>query len=299
MAFLGNDAINRVNLHYGVQAFAQGAGGVFILAFLLRAGLSVPATLLAFCAILAGRFVIRPAILPLATRWGLKPMVIIATLGIAGQYPLLPLVQGVGWPLAALCLVSSVGEVFYWASYHAYFSVLGDAEHRGHQIEAREALAAVIGIVAPLAGGWALVTLGPGPSFAAAGLIQALAVLPLFGAPNVAVAPSAAPSLRAAWPGVLLQVADGWLSACFYYVWQIALFISLGRDLAAYGGALALAALVGALAGLALGRHVDLGHGRRAVVVAYGLAGGRRQRLRPPGPGPAIRRDDDGVLQPR
>ena len=106
MAFLGNDAINRVNLHYGVQAFAQNAGGIFILAFLLKAGLSIPATLLTFAAILTGRFIMRPAILPLARRWGLKPMVIIGALGVACQYPLLPLVHGLGWPLAALGLVA-------------------------------------------------------------------------------------------------------------------------------------------------------------------------------------------------
>jgi hypothetical protein len=35
---------------------------------------------------------------------------------------------------------------------------------------------------------------------------------------------------------------------------------------------MALAALVGAASGLALGRHVDLGHGRRAVLIAYAIA---------------------------
>jgi hypothetical protein len=272
MSFFGNDAINRVNLHYGVQSFAQGAGGLFILVSLLRAGFSVPATLMAFAAILAGRFVLRPAILPLARRWGLKPMVIIGTLGVACQYAVLGEVRGVGWPLFLLCVVASVAEVFYWASYHAYFSVLGDAEHRGHQIGAREALVAAIGIVAPLAGSWALVRLGVGPTFATVGLIQAMAVAPLIGAPNVAISRTAPPTLRAAWPGVMLQASDGWLAACFYYVWQIALFVSLGRNLAAYGGAMALAALVGAASGLALGRHIDLGHGRGAVLIAYGLA---------------------------
>jgi len=272
MAFFGNDAINRVNLHYGVQAFAQGAGGIFILVSLLRAGLSVSATLLAFAAILAGRFVLRPAILPLAKQWGLKPMVIIGTLGVACQYAVLGNVRGVGWPLVLLCVVASVAEVFYWASYHAYFSVLGDAQHRGHQIGAREALVATIGIVAPLAGSWALARLGPGPTFMAVGVIQAMAVIPLLGAPNVAISRTAPPTLKTAWPGVMLQVSDGWLGACFYYVWQIALFVSLGRNLAAYGGAMALAALVGAASGLALGRHVDLGHGRRAVLIAYGVA---------------------------
>ncbi|MEI9996558.1 MAG: hypothetical protein WDM91_18315 [Rhizomicrobium sp.] len=43
-AFVGNAAINRVNLHSAIQAFAQGVGQVFILALLLRAGVSVPDT---------------------------------------------------------------------------------------------------------------------------------------------------------------------------------------------------------------------------------------------------------------
>ena len=57
----------------------------------------------------------------------------------------------------------AVGDVFYWPSYHAYFAALGDAEQRGQQVGAREALAAVVGIGAPLIGAWALVTVGPGP----------------------------------------------------------------------------------------------------------------------------------------
>jgi hypothetical protein len=85
MAFLRNDAVNRVNLHSGVQALAQAGGGVFFLVFLLRAGVSVPAVLTALAAIQAGRFVLRPALLPLAKRWGLKPMLIIGTLGMAVQ----------------------------------------------------------------------------------------------------------------------------------------------------------------------------------------------------------------------
>jgi predicted MFS family arabinose efflux permease len=48
-------------------------------------------------------------------------------------------------------------------------------------------------------------------------------------------------------------------------VWQIALFISLGESFSAFGGALALAGLVGAIGGLILGRYIDAGHGGRAV----------------------------------
>ena len=271
MAFFGNDAVNRVNLHSAVQAFAQAGGGVFVLVFLLRGGLSVPAALMTMAAILAVRFALRPLILPLAKRWGLKPLFILGTLIVAIQYPIVATVQGIGIPLVAFCLVLAIGEIFYWPTYNAYFAAIGDPEHRGHQVGAREAFVAVAGILAPLLGGWALVAFGPHPMFAAFGLIQVLAVVPLIGAPNVAIKASAPGAFRAARLGAMLYATDGWFDACFFFVWQIALFVSLGEDFSAYGGAMALAGLVGAAFGLLLGRHVDAGHGRRAVAIAYGL----------------------------
>jgi DHA1 family inner membrane transport protein len=272
MAFLRNDAVNRVNLHYGIQVLAQGAGGIFFLVFLLRAGVSIPVTLSAQAAILAGRFFLRPAILPLAKRWGLKPMVVIGTFGIALHYPLLAQVQGVdGW-LLLLCIVAAIGEVFYWPSYNAYFAAIGDPEHRGQQISAREAMGSVVGIIAPLLGAWTLLTFGPHTMFAAVGLVQALAAVPLIGAPNVPVKAFAPNAFRAARLGAILTTADGWFDAWYIIVWQIALFVSLSESLSAYGGAMALAALVGAGCGLLVGRHIDAGGGRRAVVIAYSTA---------------------------
>lgn len=271
MAFFRNDAVNRVNLHAGVQALAQSAGGVFMLVFLLRAGLSIPAALIAMAAVMAGRFILRPAILPLARRWGLKPLLILGTIALAAQYPLLAEVEGVAGGLVAFCLVLAVGDIFYWPTYNAYFAAIGDAEHRGHQIGAREALVSVVGILAPLLGAWALVTLGPRPMFAAVGLIQALAAVPLIGLPNVAVKKAAPGAFRAARLGAVLSAADGWFDATFIFVWQIALFVSLGESLAAYGGAMALAGLAGAVFGLFLGRHVDAGYGARAVVIVYAV----------------------------
>jgi MFS transporter, DHA1 family, inner membrane transport protein len=272
MAFFRNDAVNRVNVHYGIQALAQGAGAVFFVVFLLRAGVSISATLIALAAIMAGRFAIRPVILPLAKRWGIKPMVIIGNLGLALHYPILGEVQGVdGW-LLALVIVSAVAEVFYWPCYNAYFSAIGDTEHRGHQISAREALVSIIGIIAPLLGAWMLLTLGPRPMFAIVGLVQALAALPLIGAPNVAVKASAPGAFRSARIGTILMATDGWFDAWYIFVWQIVLFLSLGESISAYGGAMALAALVGAACGLLLGRHIDAGYGRRAVLIAYSIA---------------------------
>ncbi|HUZ12674.1 MAG TPA: MFS transporter [Caulobacteraceae bacterium] len=271
MAFFSNDAINRINFHYAIQALAMGAGGIFFLAYLLHAGVPIPATLLAQAAILAGRFAWRPAILPIGKRWGLKPIVVTGVLVIAGEYPLLAQVHGVDLWLGAFCLAGAVGDTLYWSGYHAYFAALGDPEHRGHQVGAREAMAAVIGIAAPLAGGWALVTLGPRIAFAAVAVVQALSALPLLAAPNVPVLARAPGAFRAARLGMALFVADGWMGACFGLVWQVVLFVSLGGSLAAYGGAMALAALVGAIAGLLLGRHIDRGGGRRAALISFAV----------------------------
>jgi DHA1 family inner membrane transport protein len=272
MAFLRNGAINRVNLHSAVQALAQGAGGVFVLIYLLRAGLSVPAALLAQAAIVAGRFLLRPLALPFAHRWGLKPLVIAGALLMAAPFPLLAEIRGVGPRLLALCLVSSMGEVLYWMAYNAWFAALGDPEHRGSQIGAREALVAAAGVVGLLVGTWALVSLGPRPAFAAIALVQAAAVLPLLGAPNVSIHTGAPGDLAAARPALLLIAADGWFDATFFFVWQIALFVSLGRSVAAYGGAMVLAGLAGAVAAPLVGRHIDAGNGRTAALLVYVLA---------------------------
>jgi hypothetical protein len=186
------------------------------------------------------------------------------------QYPLLGEVRGVGAALVGLCVVSAVGEAFYWSTYHAYFAALGDDEHRGQQIGVREAIAEIAGIASPLGTGWLLVEFGPRVAFGATSVVVMLSALPLLWAPDVPVARHVKAAFRSALPGMLLFAADGWIAAGYALVWQIALFLSLGESLLAYGGALAIAALVGALGGLVLGRKIDDGHGKAAVGYAFG-----------------------------
>jgi hypothetical protein len=272
MAFFSNDAINRVILHSGVKALAESAGGVFFFVYLLKVGLSIEGTLLAQVGIFTLRFALRPAVLPLAVRFGVKPLVVAGTFLLALQYPLLALVRGVGPALVAACAMGGLGGLVYYLAGNTYWAVVGDAEHRGQQTAARESLMAVIGIVAPLAGAAALVRFGPGPMFAATGLVLSLAALPLIGLPNAAVAAKAPGAFRAARSGFYLIATDGWFDACYVYVWQIALFLSLAQSFTSYGGAMALAGLAAAAAGLLVGRHIDAGGGRRAVALTYSLA---------------------------
>jgi len=270
MAFLRNGSVNLLNLHYAIHSLALSGGGAFFAAFLLRTGVPAPAVLAALGLILGGRFVIRPLVLAPARRWGLKPLVVAGTVLSGLQYPLLAEIHGVGWELLLLCAIASVADTVYWTSYHAYFASLGDAHHRGHQLGAREAIAAIVGIVGPLLAGWALTNFGPRVAFDATALVVVLAALPIFGIRNVPVVKAAPGAFRAAIPAVLMFAADGWIAAGYYFVWQIALFLSLGESYTAYGGAMALAALAGAVCGLFLGRFIDMGHGGRAVWLACG-----------------------------
>jgi MFS transporter, DHA1 family, inner membrane transport protein len=271
MSFFGNGAINRVNLHTGIQALADGAGGIFVMVFLLQVGVPLPLVFLSQGAMTAVRFLARSAVVPLARRIGIKGTLITGTVLEAGFMPMVPLVQGPDVWLLALIVGGSLGSALYWTSYHAYFASLGDAEHRGGQIGAREALTAMVSIIAPLIGGWALATGGPWPLFVAAGLVQLLSAIPLLGLPNVAVAAGVSSGREARWKGAVITMTDGWLAAGYHFVWQIALFVSLGESFRAYGGAMALAGVAGAACGLVVGRLVDLGHGRRSTLVAYGV----------------------------
>src|SRR5204863_7874105 len=145
--------------------------------------------------------------------------------------------------------VGAIGDTWYWTCYHAYFASLGNVEHRGHQISAREALASITAIAGPLTVGWMLMTFGPRVAFGTTACVQMLSAVPFFGTPNVEIADEARGAFRAALSGVLIFVADGWIAASYLFVWQMALFLTLGESFTGFGAAMALAGLVGAIGG--------------------------------------------------
>jgi hypothetical protein len=249
----------------------MGGGGAFFCVYLLKAGISVVGALLALAAIFAARLAIRMFLLPIAWRAGLRRLVIAGSLMMGWSYLFLANVHGVDASLLWLIIASAVADTVYWPSYHAYFAALGDEEHRGQQLGMREAIAALVGIVSPLVAGWLLVSSGPRVAFYTTSAIQALAAIPIFWTPDVPVARHAPGAFRAAISGAMLFIGDGWVAAGYFVVWQLTLFLALSKSVMAFGGALAVAALVGAVGGLALGRLIDSGKGARAVWYAVGL----------------------------
>jgi len=96
MAFFRNNAVNLLNLHYGIHSIALGGGAAFFAVYLLKSGVPVPMVFVSLALILLGRFLVRPLVICFAVRWGLRAMGIAGTLLAAVQYPFLAEVRGVG-----------------------------------------------------------------------------------------------------------------------------------------------------------------------------------------------------------
>ncbi len=270
MQFFTNSTINRSYIHAGLQTFAENAGGVFVFVYLLKSGLTVPIVFTALAAIFMLRIFIRRSVVPVVKQIGLRNGLILGTLMVAASYLLVAQVQGVGPVLFFFVVFDALSTSFYWTCYHAYVSKLGDSEHRGAQVSVREAINAIMGIVAPLLGSFMLVYAGKGSAFYAAAAIEALAILPLLGAPNHRIADHAVIDPSSQSYASKLFFTDGVITAFFFFTWIIALFQTLGENFGSYGGTLALAGLIGAVMSLVMGRLIDLGHHKSSVQIAYG-----------------------------
>jgi DHA1 family inner membrane transport protein len=268
MTFFRNRDLNHLVVHATLHTLAWCFCGLFSGVFLLRVGLSLPDIYLVFAAILTLRFVFRPLVLMVTPAIGLRRTLMIGTLLFALPFPMLALVHGVGMALWLFCVVAALGEVFYWTSYHAYFSALGDTKMRGSQVAEREMLGALAGILGPAAGGLALAEFGPWPAFTAASAIHIAAIVPLAYVSEPVIARKLHCSLYgAAKSGVWLFVSDGWITASSATAWSIIMFRAAGARFDAFGGLLAAAALAGAVSGLVLGRFIDGGYARRLTWV--------------------------------
>lgn len=262
MAHFKNTNINWIYLHSGLQSFASNSGAVFIFAYLLKAGIALPIVFLLIAVSILLRLVLRVAVLPVIIRLGLRKSLLLGTIVDASSYLILGQVHGLSPLLALYIALSSLGTTFYWTCYHASVSRLGDEEHRGAQVSTREAIYAFTGIIGPLFGGLMLTFVGPFAAFAASGLVYLIAALPLFKMGNLAVERYVELEPAEKFFAGGLAFSDGVVASSTNFLWRIVLFKSLGEQFDAFGGALALASVAGAVMGLLVGRQIDLGHGK-------------------------------------
>ena len=257
-----------MTLHAALVAAAQQVAGAFFGAFLLKNGVGLALTILAYAGSLGIRFFLRFLVLILVRRFGLRPIVILGTILQAVQFLMLARAGGPGGLLPWM-LSLAIADALYWPVFHALMAASAEPGRRGTQLGALEAMRALAGVAGPAIGGWLLAHAGGGATFGLGALVELAAIIPVWSLPDLPAGP--VPGFRKALAGdrvgFLLAASDGWLTMGWWYVWTLALFLTLDGNFTVYGGALALSGLVAAALGLVAGRLLDLGHGTRMLML--------------------------------
>lgn len=270
MRFFQNSAINQIYMHVGLQSFAFNSGSAFVFVYLLKEGMALPLVFLTISAMILARLIFRKAVIPIVNRLGLRNGLIVGTAIEAFGFLFLANVHNVDLWLIAYVAIAACGTAFYWTCYHACVARLGDTEHRGAQVSAREAIFALTGIIGPIFGGFMLTLFGPFYAFAAAAIFNSLAIIPLLTVPHMTILPESTIKRDAKLFAFGMSFSDGLVALAVNFGWRIVLFKTLGENFNTFAGAIAFASLAGAIMGLGVGRLIDLGHHKRSVQI--GLA---------------------------
>lgn len=269
MLFTPNMDMYRLQAHSALNQLAINMSAVFSAAYLLKVGLEPAQVFMTFGAIFTIRALIRPVILPFMPALGMRKMLIAGTVLIAGQYGAIALVTGYDRTLVVYIAFTAFANMLYWTLYHPIFAAAGEMHDRGKQLGARQAISALTGILGPIVSGLLLNHVGGWAAFGAATVASLISVWPLLGIRDYPVVAKRPPGLwRAALPCSLLFLSDGFLWLCAGSAWSMLLFERMGERFDAYGLVLALAAIAGAVASFTVGRRIDIGHGRAAVLIA-------------------------------
>lgn len=269
MSYFANRGFNLVYVHAALQAFASYGGEAFAFVYLLNEGIPAPVVLLAIGAMFGSRILFRRLVLPLVRRVGLRRALVVAILAEAATYPILSQITGTGWLLFGYLALWAFSSSLYWTTYHSYVALMGDTHARGKQTSAIELIGMGMGILAPAVTGLLLTTFSPEVAFGTVAAAMALSAVPVLMGPDLAVADQAEMPREARIAARTILFADGLRSGSFHFTWLIALFLTLGSSYAAFGGAMALSGLAGAVGGLVLGRAIDLGRGLGAVQIGF------------------------------
>jgi MFS transporter, DHA1 family, inner membrane transport protein len=271
MSYLSNATVNRLNLHTAMHAFAWNMSGGFFVVYLFSHGFPAEELFSWIAAMFALRFVIRPIVLILAPRVGVRRLIALGGVFFALDYLQLARVNSVDENFVIYCLFYALADAFYWTCYHAIFAFVAEDGHRGRQIGAREALTTVVCIGAPLAGGVAIDCFGASASFAFAAAIEICAIVPLLGVPDLpveAVRPRGA--FSAVREAAFLFGADGWIAVGFTFMWSVVLFTSASSGFTTFGGLMTLGGLISAGGGLLVGKTIDRQSGAGAAALLNG-----------------------------
>ena len=258
-----NKTINYINIHFGLQRFAETIALTFGPIYLYKIGISIPWIFLIWAAMFGTRFFIRPFMLQLLPKIGLKKSIIIGSIIYAITYPSFLLINGLNFALLLPILLVAIVDVSYWLPYHTYFGIMGDSEDRGKQHGVRNALIQIGNILAPLLGGSLMYYYGFIGNSLIAFLFFIICLIPLFFIEEVF--PKKAFSFKEGLAktgkrGFVIYGLEGFTTATFHFTWVLVLYFLMGENTLSTGGVIALTTVIHIIVSYFIGHNLDLQH---------------------------------------
>lgn len=170
-----------------LRSFAIQLPGFFVPIFVyLLFDQSMVATLIFYVVQFVGQVIFVPVAAKAFSRFGLKKLMAFGGPWIGVYLIMLALAQDYGMTFVVLAIVAKVIYlVMYWPARHTDFARFASRKHRGTQLGKAQIIATTLKALAPLLGGWIIVTFGFTSLFVLSGVLLLGATIPLFFSPEV------------------------------------------------------------------------------------------------------------------
>ena len=271
MGFLSSRNINLLNLHRSFMRLVGVMSEVFGPIFLYHTGIELPYIFLITAGISFLRIPLRFTAPLIVKKIGLKYTLALSTATECLALLFLMNVAGVDTWLGLYILFQGWSSSIYWTVYHAFFTLSGEAAHRGKHVAAGGAIALLMVAMAPYLSGLFIELEGFTSFFLFVIPLMVLAVLPLFYCTPIYVETSAK-----RWREEFLSFcarSHMMRAACAHahdMSWLFMIFLALG-SLSHFGGVLTIGLLAQAVFQLFLGHFIDKGHLWRVFLIGVGL----------------------------
>ncbi len=250
--------------------FALAAVALFEPVYLYQLGYSLSHILMFYLVAYLTYFFLLPLGGKVVAWFGPERSMAASTVFLVAYYIGLLLTKNIGllfW-FTPICL--AMQKTLYWPAYHTDFIISSDQGERGKEFSGLWSLSTLMNILGPLAGGAIIATAGFTPLFIAVIAIIAVSNIPLFVAPtsqrreNYSYRTSfIMPFTKQHIRSTLAYLGFG-EEFVMQFIWPVFLVVVV-KSYLKFGGLIALATLLTALATLYIGQVVDHHHQRRAL----------------------------------
>ena len=152
MGYITNKTINCLNIHAALLSLVEQACLMFGPIYIYTIGFSLPEVFLLYGGLNVARIPFRFLSFPTVRLIGLKGALMLGTTGFCLSFPLLPMVKGYDIWLALYVIMFGIFSAMYWHCYHCFYSLAGEAEHRGKHLSVAVGLSTAVSAVAPWLG---------------------------------------------------------------------------------------------------------------------------------------------------